>query len=60
MIKLQESIANQDEAHVRCQNNKVLSVIDGMIDGQSESEFETSYDGSDSDATFQYPEMYYI
>ena len=26
--ELQESIANQDEAHVRSQNNKVLSVIE--------------------------------
>ena len=45
----------QELDYVRTQNDKVLAVIDGMNGDENESEDESSYDDSDTDATFHPP-----
>ena len=53
--ELQDAVNRQDLDYVRTQNDKVLAVIDGMNGDENESEDESSYDDSDTDATFHPP-----
>jgi hypothetical protein len=52
--ELQRQVDIQDEAHLNTKNNNVLSVISDAKE-DSESEFESDYDDSDNDATFEPP-----
>ena len=53
--EVQDQVDIQDRDHLNTQNEQVLAVINGITQPPSESEYETSYDESDNDATFHPP-----